>query len=54
MRLVPPDGLRALAEEHGFRQIDVREVQAEGGKHFVVQSFRAVSPNNRLERTQDE
>ena len=54
MRLVPPDRLGTLAEEHGFRQIDVRAVQAEGGKHFVVQSFRAVPPNNRLERTRDE
>jgi len=54
MRLVPPDRLGALAEEHGFRQIDVRAVQAEGGKHFIVQSFRAVPPNNRLERTRDE
>ncbi|OLB04719.1 MAG: hypothetical protein AUH14_10340 [Candidatus Rokubacteria bacterium 13_2_20CM_69_15_1] len=54
MRLVPPDRLGALAEEHGFRQIDVRAVQAEGGKHFVMQSFRAVPPNNRLERTRDE
>jgi hypothetical protein len=26
----------------------------EGGKHFVVQSFRAVPPNKRLERTRDE
>jgi hypothetical protein len=54
MRLVPPDRLGALAEEHGFRQIDVRVVQAEGGKHCVVQSFRAVPPNNRLERTRDD
>jgi hypothetical protein len=54
MRLVPPDRLGALAEEHGFRQIDRRTLQAEGGKHFVVQSFRAVPPNSRLERTRDE
>ena len=54
MGLVPPDRLGTLAEEHGFRQIDVRAVQAEGGKHFIVQSFRAVPPNNPLERTRDE
>jgi hypothetical protein len=41
MQLVPPDRLKALAENHGFREIDVRTVQAEGGKNFVVQSFRA-------------
>ncbi len=51
MRLVPPDRLGALAEAQGFRHIDVRAVQAEGGgKHFVVQSFRAVPPNNPSER----
>jgi SAM-dependent methyltransferase len=42
MRLVQPDRLKALAEEHGFQQIDVRSVQVEGGKHFVLQSFRSV------------
>ena len=54
MRLVTPDRLRALAEEHGFRQIDEQSVQAEGGKHFLAQSFRAVPPNNRPEWTRDE
>jgi hypothetical protein len=43
MRLVEPDRLRVVAENHGFRQIDGRPAQAEGGKRFAVQMFRAVS-----------
>ena len=42
MRLVQPEQLRVLAQEQGFQQIDERMMQSEGGKNFVVQSFRAV------------
>jgi SAM-dependent methyltransferase len=42
MRLVEPDRLTAVAEDHGFRQIDGRPAQAEGGKHFAVQMFQAL------------
>jgi SAM-dependent methyltransferase len=41
MRLVAPDRLKLLAEQHGFRQIEERAMQAEGGKYLLVQDFRA-------------
>src|SRR5262245_48962892 len=45
LHLVSPQRLRQLAEKVSFGFIEEKIVQAEGGKRFQVQSFRAETPN---------